>query len=63
MYSEGVQKLLKGERKRVLWNLIRQQRDRSSDELVERTQTALRELGDGLPTDDQTVVIVKREPR
>jgi serine phosphatase RsbU (regulator of sigma subunit) len=63
MYSEGVQKLLKGDRKRVLWNLIRQQRDRSADDLVERTQSALREFGDGLPAADQTVVIVKREPR
>jgi serine phosphatase RsbU (regulator of sigma subunit) len=60
IFSEGVRKLLKAERKGAFWDWLLAHRDASADELAE----GLRSHVDRQPTgDDRTVLVIKREPR
>lgn len=63
IFSEGLEKSLKDERKRDFWNLIRQHRRAGADELICKLEGLLDESHDHQMGDDQTVLIVKRESR
>jgi serine phosphatase RsbU (regulator of sigma subunit) len=59
--SEGVQRSLTHDRQRDFWNLIRDHRGSSADDLLGKVEGLLGDAPDRQGGEDQTVLILKRE--
>jgi serine phosphatase RsbU (regulator of sigma subunit) len=60
--SEGVHRVLRGTRERVLWRMFQTNRDLAADELVRKARAFLDRQSQDRGAEDQTILVVKRLP-